>query len=153
MAYLTAKTHGLEEEAGTIKDAYESQDNIEKLPPLPEVMPNATLLKPPPPICQTESNWPLLTVSKGFFEGIKAVRGGGPGVPGVGTKGGVSSALVMNEDDDEAAPSAGAGDKGGWGDDDEAGFGSEGEDLGLEGEKTAPGDGSDGGKWYRFGLG
>ena len=140
MAYLTAKTHGLEEEANTIKEAYEGQDDLDKRPPLPEVMPNATLLKPPPPICQTESNWPLLTVSKGFFEGIKAVRGG-PGAAGAPVKGGVSSALVMNEDDEDLAA---AGDKGGWGEDEEAGFGSE-EDLGLDGEKAA-GEGSDGGR-------
>ena len=44
---------------------------------LPEVHPNAKLLIPPPPIMQAESNWPLLTVSKGFFEGIVSK---GPGV-------------------------------------------------------------------------
>lgn len=27
------------------------------------------LLQPPPPIFQSEENWPLLTISKGFFEG------------------------------------------------------------------------------------
>ena len=103
-------------------------------------MPNATLLKPPPPICQTESNWPLLTVSKGFFEGIKAVRGGA-GVSGGPAKGPVSSALVMEDDDDIAT----AGGKG-WGDDEEEGFGSDG-DVELDGEKAA-GEGSDGGMLY-----
>ena len=39
---------------------------------LPEVHPDAKLLQPPPPIMQTEANWPLLTVSKGFFEGMAA---------------------------------------------------------------------------------
>ena len=46
-------------------------------PQLPEVHPNAKLLQPPPPILQTETNWPLLTVSKGFFDGITSK---GPGV-------------------------------------------------------------------------
>ena len=41
---------------------------------LPEVLPGAQLLKPPPPIMQTEANWPLLTVSKGFFEGIDYLK-------------------------------------------------------------------------------
>ena len=135
---MTAKTHGLEEEANKIKEVYEGQGDSDKRPPLPDVMPNATLLKPPPPICQTESNWPLLTVSKGFFEGIKAVRGG-PGASSGPAKGGVSSALVMDEDDDIAT----AGGKG-WGDDEEEGFGSDG-DVDLDGEKAA-GEGSDGGK-------
>ena len=44
---------------------------------LPEVHPSAKLLQPPPPILQTETNWPLLTVSKGFFDGIASK---GPGV-------------------------------------------------------------------------
>lgn len=39
---------------------------------LPEVLPDAKLLQPPPPIMQTEFNWPLLTVAKGFFEGMAA---------------------------------------------------------------------------------
>ena len=89
---------------------------------LPEVLPGAQLLKPPPPIMQTEANWPLLTVSKGFFEGIKAVRGGaGPGLPVVQA---APSALDMG---DEAMDISNAG--AGWDDDDEAGFGDE------EGEK------------------
>ena len=36
---------------------------------LPEVHPNAKLLRPPVPIVHTENNWPLLTVAKGFFDG------------------------------------------------------------------------------------
>lgn len=100
-------------------------------------MPNAKLLKPPPPICQTESNWPLLTVSKGFFEGIKAVRGGAT-LGGGPAKSAVSSALVMEEDEDVDADT-----NKGWGDDEE-GFGSDGE-VALDGEKAA-GDGSDGGQ-------
>ena len=48
------------------------------------MFPGSQLLMPPIPILQTETNWPLLTVSKGFFEGMKAVRGGLGGLPGAG---------------------------------------------------------------------
>ncbi|XP_050443859.1 coatomer subunit alpha-like [Adelges cooleyi] len=61
LAYLTAETHGLHAEAESIKEGYTGN--------LPKVNPNAVLLKPPVPVSQAESNWPLLTVSKGFFEG------------------------------------------------------------------------------------
>ncbi|KAK9890479.1 hypothetical protein WA026_010561 [Henosepilachna vigintioctopunctata] len=62
LAYLTAATHGLKEEAENLKAA------IGDVKKLPDVMPNAKFLNPPPPIQQTESNWPLLTVNRGFFE-------------------------------------------------------------------------------------
>uniref|UniRef100_A0A2S2PGV4 Coatomer subunit alpha n=1 Tax=Schizaphis graminum TaxID=13262 RepID=A0A2S2PGV4_SCHGA len=61
LAYLTAATHGLDAEAETIKEGYEGN--------LPTVTAGAKLLRPPAPVSQAESNWPLLTVSKGFFEG------------------------------------------------------------------------------------
>jgi len=64
LAYLTAATHGLDEEADQIRDSYE--EGKEKLP---EVNRNATLLQPPVPIMQQESNWPLLTVTKSIFAG------------------------------------------------------------------------------------
>ena len=54
LAYLTAATHGLDEEAEQLKDEV-----------APEVDPKAVLLQPPPPIKQCEENWPMLTVSKG----------------------------------------------------------------------------------------
>lgn len=44
---------------------------------VPEVDPNAQLLQPPPPINPLDTNWPLLTVSKGFFEGAIAAKGDG----------------------------------------------------------------------------
>lgn len=61
LAYLTAATHGLDEEAEDLKSVCDGN--------LPQIPPNARLLKPPIPIAQAETNWPLLTVSKGFFEG------------------------------------------------------------------------------------
>ncbi|CAD5114426.1 DgyrCDS3559 [Dimorphilus gyrociliatus] len=63
LAYLAAATHGLDEEAEQLKVKLESAN--EKVP---EIMPDAQLLQPQPPIAQHETNWPLLTVSKGFFE-------------------------------------------------------------------------------------
>ena len=42
---------------------------------IPEVDSNAQLLQPPPPINPLDTNWPLLTVSKGFFEGAIAAKG------------------------------------------------------------------------------
>ncbi len=125
LAYLTAKTHGMDDEAETVKASMPEDAQ------LPEVLPGAQLLKPPPPIMQTESNWPLLTVSKGFFEGIKAVRGGaGPGQPVIQA---APSALDMG---DEAMDISAAG--GGWDDDDEGGFGDE------DGEKFQDAEGEDG---------
>ncbi|KAL8592535.1 hypothetical protein ACOMHN_030220 [Nucella lapillus] len=68
LAYLTAATHGLEEEAEELREGFGEEDKV------PDLYPGATLLQPPPPICLQENNWPLLTVSKGFFEGAMANR-------------------------------------------------------------------------------
>jgi len=131
---LTAATHGLEEEAAAIKESLDEGTR------LPEVMPNAQLLAPPPPIMQTETNWPLLTVSKGFFEGIKAVRGGLGGLPGA-TSAAVAptSALAI----DESAMDADAG--GGWEDED-----GEDEFKDAEAEVVAAEGDEDGGKIQLF---
>lgn len=69
VAYLCAVTHGLQEEAETLKANLES-NNLQ----LPQPDPNAVLLQPPCPIMQCEENWPLLSVSKGFFEGAISTR-------------------------------------------------------------------------------
>lgn len=42
---------------------------------IPDIDPNAKLLQPPAPIMPLDTNWPLLTVSKGFFEGSIASKG------------------------------------------------------------------------------
>lgn len=72
LAYLTAATHGLEEDAHRLSDLFDLERER-----LPVADPNAQLLKPPVPIAQQESNWPLLTVSKGFFEGAMAAKNAG----------------------------------------------------------------------------
>lgn len=72
LAYLTAATHGLEDETTKIQDIL--LKNNQTLPQI-NVNGKARLLKPPTPIQQTESNWPLLTVSKSFFEGAMLAKG------------------------------------------------------------------------------
>uniref|UniRef100_A0AAX7VIS8 Coatomer subunit alpha n=1 Tax=Astatotilapia calliptera TaxID=8154 RepID=A0AAX7VIS8_ASTCA len=69
LAYLTAATHGLDEEAEALKETFDPEKET-----VPEVDPNAQLLQPPPPINPLDTNWPLLTVSKGFFEGPKNIK-------------------------------------------------------------------------------
>ncbi|CAB4058570.1 COPA [Lepeophtheirus salmonis] len=92
LAYLTAKTHGLEEEAEEIKASLPEDTK------LPEPNPDAKLLQPCRPAMPDDSNWPRLTVSKGFFEGIKAVRSSGVG-GGVVNKAGVGK-LAMEEEEE-----------------------------------------------------
>ena len=101
LAYLTAATHGMTEEAEDVKSTFELSSGTVSgffLPDgfglflmyvsscrltltvifysqLPQVNPNAKLLQPLVPILQNEGNWPLLTVSKTFFEGAMAAKG------------------------------------------------------------------------------
>ncbi|XP_013382389.1 coatomer subunit alpha isoform X2 [Lingula anatina] len=124
LAYLTAATHGLEEEAAELRETFDPEKDK-----LPEVYPNAALLQPPCPITQQESNWPLLTVTKGFFEGAMAAKAG------KAASGGVS---MMAADETEEA---------GWGEDaelvlDDDGFGPPGEGM----DDIIPG-GEEGGGW------
>ena len=65
LAYLTAKTNGLTELAAQIlASAGKTEEDIE----LPEMADRLPAI--PKPVTQLEdSNWPLLTVSKSFFEG------------------------------------------------------------------------------------
>lgn len=65
LAYLTAATHGFDKEADEIRCADGDGDKW-----MPEPDPSAKFLRPPPPIQQAESNWPLLTVSRSFFENV-----------------------------------------------------------------------------------
>lgn len=59
LAFLCASTHGFTEEAEALAAVIEGGNK-----PLPEVLPNPKFLKPPPPVQQAESNWPLLSVSR-----------------------------------------------------------------------------------------
>ena len=95
LAYLTAKTHALDEEAERL--AAETFGEAEP----PAVSPSAMLLKPPVPISQQESNWPLLSISKGFFEGAIASRsataatGSGAGASGANAAVTLPSSLLQ----------------------------------------------------------
>lgn len=59
LAYITAKSHGLNDQADISAEAITAA-GVE----LPNVPENAKLLKPSPPLQQMETNWPLLTVSR-----------------------------------------------------------------------------------------
>ena len=111
LAYITAKTHGLTElaeELGAILEATGIREKVETSILDPS---KAGLLFPPTPIFR-ESNWPLLRVSKGYFDG-----GGEQKVETV------------------AAAPLDADIGGGWGDDDlDLGDGAKEEDAGLGGK-------------------
>ncbi|QDZ18457.1 subunit alpha of coatomer [Chloropicon primus] len=64
LAYVTAKTHGLEEEAEEIAAILTEQEI-----PIPAVKAKGTLMLPPTPIVKAE-NWPLLQVAKTMFDGV-----------------------------------------------------------------------------------
>jgi len=96
LAYLTAATHGLDDEAEALKNVCDGN--------LPEIPQNARLLKPPIPIAQAEANWPLLTVSKGFFEGAML---------SVGKNSGALSSTILAAEDTGGE---------GWGEDAELGM-------------------------------
>ena len=73
LAYLTAKSHGMEDEAEAI---LAELGGIDKLAPnMEEIVVQAQndgkLLLPPTPILR-ENNWPLLEVRKGFFDQVEA---------------------------------------------------------------------------------
>lgn len=92
LAYLTAKTHGLEEDAARLQLAIDRAGL--QAPAAPE---GAALLCPPTPIVRAD-NWPLLLVQKTVLENPIAAPG----------------AAASAADDDDAFEDAGAG----WGDDD-----------------------------------
>ncbi|XP_026676159.1 LOW QUALITY PROTEIN: coatomer subunit alpha-like [Diaphorina citri] len=71
LAYLTAATHGLSEEAAELESNLRTADPNATLP---TVHPEAQLLRPPAPVAEAETNWPLLTVSKSFFEGERTEK-------------------------------------------------------------------------------
>lgn len=66
LAYLTAKTHGLDDEAQAIAELL--GDDVPALPDLS----NASLLQPPTPILR-EGNWPQIEVAKDIFEDAESM--------------------------------------------------------------------------------
>jgi hypothetical protein len=81
----------------------------EAVPPLPQ---SPSLLLPPAPVLK-QDNWPLLTVSKGFFEtlaakGAAAAAAGGAGAAGAaGAAAAAAAGMDLDENELEGA---------GWGD-------------------------------------
>lgn len=59
------------------EDTEELRESFGENDKIPDLYPSAQLMQPPVPIMQQETNWPLLTMSKGFFEGAMAARGEG----------------------------------------------------------------------------
>lgn len=109
LAYLTAATHGFDEDAKALGEQIAIDGKT-----LPAVDPDAKFLKPPVPVQQAETNWPLLTVSRGFFEGAMMSRGAQN----------VNQALAAA--DTIADDAAGGGD--GWGADADIGLGDDDDD-------------------------
>lgn len=130
LAYLTAATHGLSDEAAVLEsDLRDAEAEVPAVPALGK----ATLLLPPAPIMR-DDNWPLLTVSKGFFESL-AVKDAERAKSGA-----VAAAAAAVEELDLSA----AG--GAWGDEDELGLGGEeGEGEEVFGEPAGGGGGGEGG--------
>ncbi|CAF1023866.1 unnamed protein product [Didymodactylos carnosus] len=102
MAYVMAATHGLDEEAESLKQVLETSQDT-----LPEINTKAELLQPPCPIAQQESNWPLLAISKGFFEGAMIKSGQTGSTSGAGLTTQVQTAFTPNVTVDETVNTGG----------------------------------------------
>ena len=127
LAYVCAKTHGLEDEAAALAEVLGDK--------LPEVSADAAAMMPPTPILR-HGNWPLLEVTASMFEGKLAGEraAGGVGGAGVATGGASAAGAEIGEADLE----------GGWGDDDLALLGEEG-DAAAAPPRGSAGDDEDGG--------
>merc|ERR1719245_1066228 len=123
LAYLTAATHGLAEQAEKIKEGVDTEKT-----PLPSPAPGARLLQPPPPIAQSEQNWPLLTVSRGFFDSAMIASKKAEGL---------AAGL--------AAEDLGADAEGGWGDDDDVL--NDDDDMGDDFKDAEAGSDAEGDGW------
>ncbi|VDK27188.1 unnamed protein product [Gongylonema pulchrum] len=93
LAYLTAATHGFNEEAEQLKGELLARGQS-----LPPVEPNARLLIPPPPIKRMEDNWPLLTMSRGPFD-AHLITGPLPSAT-AGKASRAAAAFAHNDDED-----------------------------------------------------
>ncbi|KAH8035355.1 hypothetical protein HPB51_004596 [Rhipicephalus microplus] len=68
LAYLCARTHGLTEEAEALAPLVPNAESHSA----PD--PNAPLLTPPVPIQPCDENWPLLSVTRGFFDSAATTK-------------------------------------------------------------------------------
>eukprot|EP01034_Spumella_vulgaris_P022091 gene22091-28190_t len=121
LAYLAAKTHGLDETADRLLEMLQASGA-----PVPKVLQNASLLQPPTPIFRCE-NWPLLAVGQSALSSVvDASNKSGS------ASGGVSN--VVHDDDDN--------DQNAWGDDLDLG-----DDDAVEGKAPAAKAAAAGGGW------
>lgn len=126
LAYLTAATHGYEDEQRELESEIRAEQKE-----LPEVVSNAKFLRPPVPIQQAENNWPLLTMSKGFFEGAMSLQ----------KASNVNQGLLADLDE---VPD---GEPAGWGDDDDIRLGDEEGDEEMHDAVSGEGEGGEGAGW------
>ncbi|KAM3959798.1 LOW QUALITY PROTEIN: coatomer subunit alpha [Aphomia sociella] len=126
LAYLTAINHKQDEEAVQLKAALEAAGLA-----VPEPTAGADdageILRPPLPVHRAHHNWPLLAVSKSFFEVAGGARAGS------GAAAGAVAAAAVGDEPLEAG--------GAWGDDEDV---LDEKDV-LEGEDVVPEGESDGG--------
>lgn len=126
LAYVTAKSHGLEDEAAELAEAL--GDDVPVIPKR-----NAKLLAPPIPILR-DANWPVLELKKSFFDqlDVEPVSDDDDADPNAPQE------AVELSDDSDAEPDLndfGGGD--GWG----------GDDLGIAVDDGADGGEGGGGGW------
>lgn len=114
LAYMTAKTHGLHEQAEAILAAAGKTEEEIELPPVSDQLPGT-----PKPVTQLEDpNWPLLTVSKSFFEGAFAQQQRKQQQQGGLASVSVNAPSFSYDDQIDNIEEAG----GDWGDDDDLGI-------------------------------
>ncbi|NXM92984.1 COPA protein, partial [Sylvia borin] len=139
LAFLTAATHGLDEEAESLRESFDPEKET-----IPAVDPEARLLQPPAPVLPLDTNWPLLTVSKGFFEGSIAGKGKGGALAAdidmdtVGTEGWGEDAELQLDEDGFVDAGEGFGEEGAGKGQEEGGGWEVEEDLDLPPELDVP---------------
>jgi len=135
LAYVMAATHGLDEQAEQLKESLDDK--------IPEVNENAELILPPCPISQQESNWPLLAVSRGFFEGSIIKGNQSVGGPAATTSNFVPTGRTTFAAADQIDDVRTSG--GDWADDDVQ---MEDDEDGIRGREAIEGNGDEqGGGW------
>ncbi|KAF8367713.1 copa-1 [Pristionchus pacificus] len=125
LAFLTASTHGREEEAEELKAELEAKK--QSVPPVSE---NAALLMPPPPISKMTDNWAHLQSSRSLLE-LKLASTTTQAAPGKSKPAAAAFAAADDLDGDDAGE--------GWGDDDDY--------LDEDGEGREGEEGEEGGGW------
>ncbi|KAF6256969.1 COPI alpha subunit C-terminus-domain-containing protein [Scenedesmus sp. NREL 46B-D3] len=135
LAYVAAATHGFDEDAQRLREMLPE----ECVPPLPQ---SPSLLLPPAPVLK-QDNWPLLTVSKGFFEtlaakGTAAAAAGGAGAAGAAGAAAAAAAAGMDLDENELEAA-------GWGDELDLGDGGQAGEEDGSGGLGGEGEGEEGG--------